>query len=52
MEQNFHDLIVWVYDFFCTTQFTAFDVTLSLLDVLVGMFLLSLIWYAIYRIFD
>lgn len=52
MERNFHDLVVWVYDFLRTTQFTAFDVTLSFLDVSVGMFLLGLVWYAIYKIFD
>lgn len=52
MEKNFYDLVVWAYNFLDTTQFTAFGVTLSLLDVFIGMFLLGLIWYAIDRIFD
>lgn len=52
MEHNFLDLVVFVYDFLCNTQFTAFNITLSFLDVVVGMFALNLIWYALYRIFD
>lgn len=52
MEENFKILVTWVYDFLADTNFTAFGVTISFLNLLIGMFLFGLLWYAFYKIFD